>query len=185
MQQKRIDKITEALYTYSASVLKEGILQFTTIEELFELSLHTHQRTAFRSAWALEHVLLGNNGNQLISDNAEKIIDIYVNSDNWSVLRSISKVLIVLFKKSAINIRTEVHTEKILNKTFDCLENTNCPIAVRCNMYDIIYLFIDENDWLISELRHRIQLDISINETPALKSRAKRILKKLERIPKS
>lgn len=185
MQEERINKIAEALFQYSASVIKDGILQYASIEELFELSLYSHERTAFRAAWALEHVLLGNSKKQSIQDYTDKILDIYCQSENWSVLRSISKVVMELLTILDIKTLTENQTEDIINKTFNCLENSDCPVAVRCNMYDILFLFIKENSWLTTELYHRMQLDLSINDTAAIRSRSQRLMKKLERISKS
>ncbi|WP_159638072.1 hypothetical protein [Sphingobacterium composti Ten et al. 2007 non Yoo et al. 2007] len=180
MQQKRINQITEALYTNSASVIKEGILQYATIEQLYELSLYPVERTAFRAAWCLEHVLL--NGDKLaLINKKDSTLQVYSNSNNWSVLRSISKIVMETLEVVASSI-DEKETELLLNKTFDILENTECPIAVRCNCYDILCLLSTNELWIIPELRQRIHFDISINETPALKSRAKRVLKKLERI---
>jgi hypothetical protein len=183
MQQKRIDQITEALYTNSASVIKEGILKYATVEELYELCLYPVERTAFRAAWCLEHVLL--NADKEISRNKKThTFQVYAKSNNWSVLRSISKIVMETLELVAKDLE-EIETERLLNKTFDMLENNECPIAVRCNCYDILFSLIYREDWLISELRQRIQLDLSKNETPALKSRGMKVLKKLERIAKS
>lgn len=183
MQQKRIDEITEALYSNSASVLKEGILQYATIEELLILSTYSIERTAFRAAWALEHILVIDAQNMLHHINS--ILQVYSKSTNWSVLRSISKLILEYFSTAKNNELHEEDTELILNKTFDILENSACPIAVRCNCYDILYSFCSNQDWIINELKQRIQLDLAKNETPALRSRAKKILKNLERVSKS
>lgn len=184
MDQQRIDKITEALYNYSASVIKEGILQYTSLEELLELSLYPIERTAFRAAWAAEHVLLANN-NSKITFYKDAIISVYSKSNNWSVLRSYSKLVMEYLTLTDITQLNEIEFESILNKTFDVLENSECPIAVRCNCYDILCLLSAQHHWIVNELRNRIQLDLSINETPALISRAKKVNKKLERIAKT
>lgn len=181
MQEERINKITEALFSNSASVMKDGILKYASVEELFELSLHTQERVAFRAAWFLEHILLSSEAETILS-NYDRIIKVYIESNNWSVLRSITKILMTYLHQTDISSLTENDVEKIINKTFNALENSDCPIAVRCNLYDILHLLIPQQRWLISELKYRIQLDLAINETPALSSRAKRILKKLERI---
>jgi len=180
MQQHRIDEITEALYSNSASVIKEGILQYATIEELYELCLYLIERTAFRAAWCLEHVLLSPN-KELLVEKKDDTLKVYYTSYNWSVLRSFSKIVMETLEIISRDM-VEKDTELLINKTFDILENSECPIAVRCNCYDILCMLAEKEDWLIQELRQRIQLDLDKNETPALKSRAKRVLKKLERI---
>lgn len=182
MQQKRIDQITEALYTNSASVIKEGILNYTTIEELYELCLYPVERTAFRAAWCLEHVLLNANKEVLLNKKIQTF-QVYSDSNNWSVLRSLSKMVMETLNLLVPGLE-EKETELLINKTFDILEDSECPIAVRCNCYDILCTIAENEDWLISELRERVKLDLSKNETPAIKSRSKRILKKLERIAK-
>lgn len=183
MLQNRIDQITEALYTNSASVIKEGILQYASIEELYELCLYPVERTAFRAAWCLEHVLLNAN-KEVLFNNKMQTFQVYSESNNWSVLRSISKIVIETINL-LVQALEEMNTELLVNKTFDILENSECPIAVRCNCYDILCTLVDQQDWLIPELRERIKLDLSKNESPALKSRGLKILKKLERITKS
>lgn len=181
MQQERINKIKEALYKNSASVVKEGILQYVSIEELFELSLHTTERLAFHAAWALEHVLLIQK--VILFKNKNQIVSVFAASNNWSVLRSFSKLVMEVQKnKIKHSLVNEDEKEIILNKTFDILENSACPIAVRCNAYDILCYFASTEDWISTELRHRIQLDLEKNNTPALRSRAKKVLNKLERI---
>jgi len=182
MQQKRIDQITEALYSNSASVIKEGILQYTTIEELYELCLYPVERTAFRAAWCLEHVLLNANKEVLLRRKMQTF-QVYSDSSNWSVLRSISKIVMETLNL-VVQALEEKETELLINKTFDILEDSECPIAVRCNCYDILCTIAENEDWLISELRERVKLDLSKNVTPALKSRAKKVSKKLERIAK-
>lgn len=185
MQQERINKITEALYSYSASVIKEGILQYASLDELFLLSLHPKERIAFRAAWAVEHVLLTKK--ILLEQQRNRVLSIFATSGNWSVLRSYSKLVMELFENTTLvnTIENEDEIAAVLNKTFTMLENSNCPIAVRCNTYEILLAFARNNDWIPLELTNRIQLDLEKNNTPALRSRSKKVLKKLERIANS
>lgn len=185
MHTERINQITEALFSQSASVVKRGILQYVSIEELLELSLHPTERIAFRAAWSLEHVLLTDD-KQDLQRRINDIIGIYIASDNWSVLRSYSKLIMeILSHPESLRNLTEENTESILNTTFRILENSECPVAVRCNAYDILTYFIPQHEWIIQELKHRMELDLERNEMPALKSRAKKVLKRLERIAKT
>ena len=185
MHSERIEQIIEALFSQSASVIKRGILRYASIEELLKLSLHPKERLAFRAAWAVEHVLLSDDKKDLHHWIAA-IINVYKSSSNWSVLRSISKLMMeILQDKDAFSKPTEEDAESILNTTFLILENSDCPIAVRCNAYDILVFFAPQHEWIIQELSLRIKLDLERNETPALKSRAKKVLKRLERIAKS
>ena len=185
MHPQRIQQITEALFNNSASVIKRGILEYVTLEELLDLSLHPDERTAFRAAWALEHVLLAD-GNKNLLPYYSSILTIYNQSQNWSVLRSISKLLMLILKdQTTLNSIQESDVENILNTTFGILEDQDCPVAVRCNTYDILCEFVYLHPWLAHELRQRMQLDLEKNEMPALKSRAKKVMQRLERIAKT
>src|SRR5690606_1699215 len=183
MQQKRIDQITEALYTNSASVIKEGILKYATVEELYELCLYPVERTAFRAAWCLEHVLL--NADKEISRNKKThTFQVYAKSNNWSVLRSISKIVMETLELVAKDLE-EIEKERLLKKQFDMLEHCECPSAVSCNGYDILFSLSYREDWQIYVFRRRNQLDLSKHETPALKGRGMKVLMLLGRIARS
>lgn len=183
MNQNKFEQITEALYSYSASVLKEQILQIATLEELFEISLSTIERAAFRAAWTLEHTL--SDDLVLLAQKQSSIIDLYHKSNNWSVLRSVTKLVMEILCTNDIYNLSADEEEIIINKTFAIVENKECPIAVRCNAYDILYALVIKHAWITTELKTQIRFDLEKNSTPALASRGNRILKKLERITKS
>lgn len=185
MHPQRIQQITEALFNNSASIIKRGILKYVTLEELLTLSLHPDERTAFRAAWALEHVLQADGSKDLLSQYSS-ILKIYNQSHNWSVLRSISKLIMLILKdRKTLDSMPESDVENILNTTFRILEDQYCPVAVRCNTYDILYAFVTLHPWIAHELRQIMQLDLEKNEMPALKSRAKKVMQRLERIAKT
>lgn len=176
MDKTRFNTISEALYTYGASDLNLNILESISLEELIFISRSTQdQRASFRAAWTLEHILLNNN--KLLHQYQEELIDLYMVSENWSTLRSVSKILIRLTKE--LKFIEEHKEEKLLEKTFQVLSDINCPIAVRCNAYDIIFALTPKYEWLTNELRIQIQFDLEKNSTPALSSRGLRVLKKL------
>ena len=180
MIETRFEKIKEALYSYGASDLNKNILENITLEELLHVASSTKdERAAFRAAWALEHVLL--NDKILLQENQDEILQIYRVSNNWSVLRSISKMVMELTKHS-LHILSDEQIELTLNKSFHLMENLDCPVAVRCNVYDILFSFCQKEKWVAQELTTQINFDLERNATPALLSRGKRILLKLERI---
>ncbi|ERJ59771.1 hypothetical protein [Sphingobacterium paucimobilis] len=181
MDNQRFQTISEALYQYGASDLNKDILKHISIDELICVSTSTeNQRAAFRAAWALEHILLSSV--DLLHRYQKQIATLYITTTNWSVLRSISKLLLELHKasKKGLDLPDEDNEEKLLEKTFQLLADTNCPIAVRCNAYDILLAFVVKHPWLAHELRIQIQFDLEKKNTPALSSRGLRILKKLK-----
>lgn len=186
MDSNRFQIISEALYSYGASDFKEQLLETITLDELLWLSLSLQdQRTSFRAAWAMEHILLANK--TLLLQYSKQVLHTYANANNWSVLRSVSKLVMALAKELKDNngIFSEEEDESLINKTFEILGNLECPIAVRCNAYDILLALVGSQEWVAHELRLQIQFDLERNSTPALTSRGLRVLKKLERIPRS
>lgn len=184
MDSNRFQILSEALYSYSVSDFKEQLLATIPLEELLWLSLSPQdQRTSFRAAWALEHILMANDA--LLLQNKKQVLYTYYSATNWSVLRSISKLVMVLTKelKQQSHFLSAEEEENLVNKTFEILGKVECPIAVRCNAYDILLALASTQTWLVNELRIQIQFDLEKNSTPALSSRGLRILKKLERIP--
>lgn len=182
MDKLRFNTLSEALYTYGASDLNEQLLQHISLDELFYLTDSTQdQRTSFRAAWALEHILFHNR--VLLQQNRSNVLDLFARNSNWSCLRSLSKLTIEILAsiKQPSQSISEQETEKILEKTFSLLEHNDCPIAVRCNAYDIIYLLQSKYEGLAQELSVQIEFDLEKNKTPALLSRGLKILKKLNR----
>ncbi|MFD2555632.1 hypothetical protein [Sphingobacterium tabacisoli] len=180
MDKIRFNTISEALYIYSASDFKTAVLESISVDELIFISASTEvPRAAFRAAWALEHLLL--HSPALLHQYRGQIIDLYTSSNNWSVLRSITKLIIELTKTSSktTTLLSDEQEEGLLEKTFQVLAAVDCPIAVRCNAYDILFNFTMKYEWLARELRTQIHFDLEKNKTPALSSRGQKILKKI------
>ncbi len=180
MDKIRFNTIAEALYTYSASDFKTTVLKSISIEELIFVSASTEvPRAAFRAAWALEHLLF--DSSPLLHEYREQVIDLYLLSSNWSVLRSITKLTIELTKASSkdATLLSDEQEEGLLEKTFQILGAVDCPIAVRCNAYDILFTLTPKYEWLAQELRTQINFDLEKNKTPALSSRGQKILKRI------
>ncbi|MDR2285238.1 MAG: hypothetical protein LBE37_18645 [Sphingobacterium sp.] len=180
MDKTRFNTISEALYTYGASDFNTAILTSISIDELIFISTSTEvPRAAFRAAWALEHLLL--HSPPLLHQYQGQIIDLYTSSNNWSVLRSITKLTIALTKANSkdTTLLSDEQEEGLLEKTFQVLAAVDCPIAVRCNAYDILFTLTIKHEWLAQELRTQILFDLEKNKTPALSSRGQKILKKI------
>lgn len=176
-------KISETLYNYSVSDFNENLLKDISIQELIDVvNNNINDRTTFRACWVLEHMLLRQPN--LLKEYKIQIINIFLDSNNWSALRSISKLIMALLKNP---LRYVFYRDKeiegyLLDKTFSILSDKDCPIAVRCNAYDIAFMIGLEEEYILRELKTQIHFDLEKSSTPALRSRAKKILKKLERI---
>lgn len=182
MDNQRKLKIAAVLQTCSTADFNEDFLREISIEDLITIiNSSSDNKTAFRAAWALEHLLLQQRN--LLLKYKEDVLHLYYTSTNWSVLRSVSKLTIELLKnplKYILYVSDELKG-KLLNRTFALLENKQCAIAVRCNTYDIAFLLGNDEPLLLKELQQYILLDLEKEPTAAIKSRATRVEKKIRR----
>ncbi len=169
----------EALYHYGASDFKLELLEKFPLNSLLEWSQQEENgKLAFRSAWALEHILLGNTA--LFDGLQTKLMEGFCQLANWSALRSYSKLLMYLSSDvEKVNLINEDQAMAIIEKCFGILENSDCPVAVKVNVMDILYAFIARYDWIKNELRLLIELELEKEATPALRSRGAKILKRI------
>jgi len=183
MQASRIAKISEALCSYSASDLTAQILSDISVKELFEvlaLQGKAFEKTAFRAAWALEHLLLQDK--TLLLAQQHQVLQTFLSSGNWSAQRSLTKLVYFLLKHYilAAPVLSEEQEEQIISKIMDMLETTECPISVRANLYDLLYIFVEKHPWLGRELALQITLDLEKKNAVALYARGNKILKQLK-----
>lgn len=181
MDQNRYQTILTALFSNSAVDLKSNFSFDIKFEELLEIiHLDKEERSTFRASWFLEHLALQQR--VFLTQFQQEILALYISINNFSALRSISK-LVIEIQKSLIKNKSQISEdveEQIINKTFDLLANQDCPVALRCNVYDIVFNFHHKHKWVLSELKTQIIFDLEKHSTPALKSRGLRILHKLE-----
>lgn len=150
-----------------------------SIETLLQWSAEeTYPRLAFRSAWALEHIL--HNDPALLIEYGAAVQRGYLLAVNWSVLRSYSKLIMVLI--SRLGWLDKIHADEqgsLLEKSFSLIETVHCPVAVRVNCWDILFGMTSAFDGLAQELRLHIEITLEKEPTAATKSRGLRILKQL------
>jgi len=179
MAKKDLELFKEALMNFGASDLNENILKDISLDQLLFWSMQENEpRLSFRSSWALEHLLLKNP--QLLKSCYVQFLSNYLKLSNWSSLRSYTKLIIWILSSKNKDIKlSELHLETILEKTFQIVEHTDCPIAVKANGFDILFYLIPYFDWLSIELKLLIELSLEKENTPALKSRGANILRKI------
>lgn len=173
---------SEALLQYGASDFSLALLKEIPFLDLAQLSVNLdHPKVAFRAAWALEHIVLKNT--YLIEEHQDLLIQNYCFSENWSVLRSYSKIMMWMTSKANQSFDlTELEEENIIEKTFQIIEDTSCPVAVLVNAFDILFQCIPNHPWLAQELKLQIELQLEKEPSAALKSRGNKLLKALSKI---
>jgi hypothetical protein len=68
--------------------------------------------------------------------------------------------------------------DECLTVSFDWLLNRETPVAVQCNALDIIFQLSPYHDWIIEELAVILEQKL-VSNSPALLSRSKKILKRI------
>ncbi len=182
MSTQKHQQQSEALLQYGASDFTLDLLKEIPFLDLAKLSVNLdHPRVAFRAAWAMEHIVLKNTF--LIKDHQDLLIQNYCFSENWSVLRSYSKIMMWMCSKANQSFEiTELEEENIIEKTFQIIEDSTCPVAVLVNAFDILFQCIPNHPWLAQELKLQIELQLEKEASAALKSRGNKLLKALSRI---
>lgn len=177
-----MNKKDEQLLLSAVPANFDGLLDVLSYEQLFFLSLENdHPRRAFKSAWALEHLLQRPSGPFLLESYSQQVYTGYLRSTNWSVLRSFSKLMMLLLSRGDwMRKNGTEQKEALLEKTFQVVDDLDCPVALRVNCWDVLYGMTSEFDWLSMELRLRIELALENRPTPALKSRGLRILERMK-----
>lgn len=182
MSEKTEDKFKEALMHFGASDLNEEILKVVSLDQLLQWSIEEkNPRLCFRSAWAMEHILLQNPS--LFKSIYERLIINYKDLYNWSSLRSYTKLLMWMLSNSNTSITlSEKEKEMIMEKSFAIIDQSDCPVAVKVNAFDILFRLIPTYDWIGKELKLIIELSLEKENTPALRSRGTYILKRLSKL---
>ncbi|UIR57588.1 hypothetical protein LZQ00_07145 [Sphingobacterium sp. SRCM116780] len=172
-------QIFSAIYTqYQVADFSLDILQGLSIADLLALSTYQEDKQlAFRSAWMFETIVLKDKS--LLSVAIYRaLIKNLSGLNNWSCARSYSKVLLYITSSKANHIELkDEESEVIIEVCFNWLTDPNCPIAVLTNCMDILNQMSVQFPWLKEEVHTQIDYLLRINPTPAIRSRALKILK--------
>ena len=138
----------------------------------------SESKVSFRASWALEHILLKNP--ELLKSITEQLILNYQELQNWSSLRSYTKLITFILSPKSRSLKiSSKQLEIIMEKTFGLIEEIDCPIAVKVNCFDILYYLIEKYPWIQKELTLIIQFNLEKQNSPALNSRGKILLKRI------
>lgn len=170
--------VLERLRAYPTSQFSEAFIRQTDISylDLLEASMDKHQQTAFRAAWLLEHILLDHP--QLLSEFYTDFLRYVPVQQNWSCIRSYSKILMLATQRNSSIRHTTAQEELIIEHTFKWLIAPGAPVAGLVNCMDVLYNLSSKHPWVSDELAAQIKFLLK-NPTAALASRGNRILKRI------
>lgn len=179
MGKSTIEDISKAIVKLKHSEVSSALFSHYPIEDLIKYSCQNQDKQlAFRSAWIVETIVLKEPA--YLTSHQHILVDAYLQTGNWSCLRSYSKIIMWLLYPKHGHVSHLAQKEAILEKTFNCLLDTKCPIAVKVNCFDILYYLRNEEGWIREELIAHVHICLLDSPTPASKSRGERILKKLK-----
>lgn len=147
-----------------------------TEQSLLAYSYHPDNQVSFRASWLLEHVCMQQP--KLISQIYDSFIGGLPKQKHWGTIRSYTKIAMLATNRKTTIIRTVEQEEVLIEQCFHWLIDPECPVAVVVNCLDILFNLRHRNPWIENELKAQIQ-HLLKKPTPALASRAKRILKKM------
>ncbi len=186
LNQSLADQLSTTLGKIRVVELAEEVAQgYHSINELFETCFHSDPQIAFRASWILETLCLLHPS--AISPISNVFLMRFAEQKNLSSLRHFTRVLMeMLDKKATPEMQLAVQKadqEAIIEALFDLLIDPKTPVAVLANCVDAALCFAKNNDWVKEELLIQIQI-LMDRGSPALNSRCKRALKKLNKASK-
>lgn len=164
---------------YEASIFDLNFIQQQglSVEALLDYAYHQDAQIAFRASWLLEHTVL--KAPHCIRDVYDDFMHRLPSQKNWSCIRSFTKIgMLVTRRPSKILVSRSEQEDVWIEQCFNWIIADDCPVAVLVNCLDILYQLSIKHVWIKDELAAQIQ-HLLKNPTPALASRAKRILKRI------
>lgn len=147
-------------------------------KDIIGLCGHQNPQIAFRASWTLESIAYRNP--EIFLFHLSDFLSLYPTITNHSVQRCFTKIMMQLtdekFMRKAM-FKASVFDE-CLTVSFDWLLNPETPVAVQCNALDIIFQLSPYHDWIIEELAIILEQKL-VSNSPALLSRSKKILKRI------
>lgn len=146
------------------------------LPDLLAYSHYPDTQVSFRAAWLLEHVCIKEPF--LIPDIYDVFINRLAEQKHWGTIRSYTKIAMLATHTRTAVRHTNEQEEILIERCFNWLINPGCPVAVVVNCLDILYNLRKRNPWIEEELKAQIQ-HLLKTPTPALASRANRIMKRI------
>ncbi|WP_017257847.1 hypothetical protein [Pedobacter arcticus] len=146
--------------------------------DMMSLCIHKNPQIAFRASWVLDTVTVLDLDVFLV--NLSVFLELYPTITNSSVQRCFTKIMMLLTASKLINTvgNEPDRFEECLSATFDWLLNPKTPVAVQSNALEVVFQLSPYYDWVLEELTVMLEEKL-VSSSPALISRAKRLLKKI------
>ncbi|WP_423149710.1 hypothetical protein [Rubrolithibacter danxiaensis] len=142
---------------------------------LIEITFDEKTEIAFRAAWILEEVAVKYYA--LFLPNIRLFLQVYPEQKNHSCQRHYTKILLLLIKRNESVILDE-YAESLIETSFEWLIDSETPVAVAVNCFDILFYFNKKNLWIGEELAAQIEF-LMKDGSAALQSRGKKVLNKI------
>ena len=158
--------------------LAVSVVESHLIPELIDLTFHKEAKFAFHAAWILENVWIcyANEFNKHILFFSER----YHFQENQSCRRHFTNIMMDLAAERRLQVLGSDLKMQLVETTFRWLIDPPTPVAVKVNCLDILFFMRDEDDWIAEELREQTVYLLK-DGSPAMQSRGKKILQKLQR----
>ncbi|WP_163709967.1 hypothetical protein [Mangrovibacterium lignilyticum] len=154
---------SELLFSHFANQPKD-------FEKLLQLVFDDSQAINWRAAWILDHV--NDRNSLLVGIYLPRIIEAALQSKNASKLRHYLKII------STHPIPTE-SAGFLFDRATAIFTDAECPIAVRVHAMQVLYEISQMEPDLKSELIQLIEHEMEFHPSAGIKSRGKRLLKRL------
>ncbi len=178
-EKKHLAFLKTGIRAYEAKIFDLNFVeqQGLSVKLLLAYAYHKDHQIAFRAAWLLEHTFLKTPA--CIVPIYDEFMERLPGLHNWSCIRSFTKIGMSVSKMSNKIVQSTSEQEEIwIARCFDWIIAGDCPVAVCVNCLDILHHLSAKYDWIKEELAAQITYLLR-NPTPALASRAKRILKRI------
>lgn len=140
--------------------------------EAMGLVSDTDAQVAFRAAWALQWAM--EHAGRPLTDYSCHIVRTFLSSQNGSVLRIYSKLLLEAMRKTDFD---DITSQCIAEKSFDLLLDAKTKVAVKVWLMEILESLAGKIDYVAENLAECIsRLSEAPDCTPAMTSHARNVL---------
>lgn len=152
------------------------------IQELYNYCFHFEPTVAFRASWVLETITLN------VPERLNPVLHLFLadfpKQSNRSCQRHFTRILMtVQDKKAPLSYQLALKAadrEALVTTVFEWVIDPETPVAVLANCIDVLYAFSGEFEWISEELGYQLVI-LMDRGSPALNSRGKRVLQRLNK----
>lgn len=135
-------------------------------------------QVAFRAAWALQWAM--EHAGRPLTDYSCHIVGTFLNSQNGSVQRIYSKLLLEVMRKTDFD---DITNRRIAEKSFDLLLDAKTKVAVKVWLMEISESLSGKIDYVAENLAECIlRLSEAPDCTPAITSHARKVLLRIRNV---